>query len=376
MPPGWRRVTRRLGPVAFLLFASAVRAEEPPATPPAPPPEEPSAATATTTAPRTVVRIFGDIDWRSRRDVDPSTFVLGQIDVFLTSELATNVSVLAETVLESPEHEGSQIAEVERFQLQYSPSDALTVSVGRMHTMLGFWNQAYHHGTWLQTTAFRPEVYRWEDEDGGLLPVHEVGVRARRARRRCVRSASSTLRASSTVVPRTPRGSRRSRTTTGRRPSTSGWGSARARSPTCRSAVLPSSTPFRPAAEAGRAATLDERIWGGFVVFQGPRLELLAEAFSVVHRDETAGVEWTSPGLYAQAAWTAGRWKPYYRFDRVDRDEGDPYYGPGLQDVTKHTAGLRVDPWSRVALKLEAIRARVAGGSPFNAAALQAAFTF
>ena len=131
-----------------------------------------------------------------------------------------------------------------------------------------------------------------------------------------------------------------------------------------------------PAVEQGRAPTLDERIWGGFVAFQGPRLELLAEAFSVTHRDEAAGVEWTSPGLYAQAAWTAGRWKPYYRFDRVDRDEGDPYYGPGLQDVTKHTAGIRVDPWNRLALKLEASRARVAGGSPFNAAAVQAAFTF
>ena len=52
-------------------------------------PETPSEVAA----PRTVVRIFGDIDFRTRRDDVPSTFVLGQIDVFLTSELATNLSV-------------------------------------------------------------------------------------------------------------------------------------------------------------------------------------------------------------------------------------------------------------------------------------------
>ena len=113
-----------------------------------------------------------------------------------------------------------------------------------------------------------------------------------------------------------------------------------------------------------------------FVAFQGNRLELLTEAFSITHRDTTTGIEWTSRGGYAQAAWSFGRWKPYYRFDRLDRDESDPYYPVTLEDIDKHTVGLRVDPWSRVALKLELGRARIAGGSPFTAAAVQAAFTF
>jgi hypothetical protein len=368
----WRDGVRGFGVAALVLCAPAAHgAEEPPTA---------AAETQTTTAgepglPRTVVRIFGDIDWRTQRESVPSTFVLGQIDVFLTSELATNVSVLAETVLESPEDTRAQIAEVERFQLQYSPADALTVSVGRMHTMLGFWNQTYHHGTWLQTTAFRPVVYRWEDEDGGLLPVHEVGLRVSGA------ATASPLRFEYAASVANGRSASPSRVATLQDENSAKalhlWAGLSPRAlPHLQfggAAVLDT---IPPDPERGRPEPLDERIWGGFLAFQGRRLELLAEAFFITHRDERAPLEWKSSGYYAQAAWSAGRFKPYYRFDFVDRAEGDPYYGPELQDVRMHTAGLRVDPWSRVAFKVEASRSRVAGRSPYTAAAVQAAFTF
>jgi hypothetical protein len=264
MPP-WREGARRLWLATLILCAPPAHGAEAPATPPAQPEPTPSPEPG---APRTVVRIFGDIDWRTRRELDPSTFVLGQIDVFLTSELATNVSVLAETVLESPEDDRSQIAEVERFQLQYSPADALTVSVGRMHTMLGFWNQAYHHGTWLQTPAFRPEIYRWEDdEQGGLLPVHEVGVRLSGAAtmhplrleyaatvvngRACARARCRTCRSavprSSTRSPPTPREVERRPWTSASGAASSpsrghGWSSSRRRSPSSIATTRPASS--------------------------------------------------------------------------------------------------------------------------------------
>ena len=371
MPACWRKVAYGLGLFALCASASAESPAPPPAVSAVDEPETPPEAAAS----RTVVRIFGDIDFRTRRDDVPSTFVLGQIDVFLTSELATNLSVLAETVLESPEDSSSQIAEVERFQLQYSPSDAFSVSVGRMHTMLGFWNQAYHHGAWLQTTAFRPEVYRWEDDDGGLLPVHEVGVRLAGA------ATLDPVRFEYAASLVNGRSANPSHVSTFQDENGSKavhlWAGLSPRAlPHLQiggSAVF-DTIPPDPAGP--RADPLDERIWGGFVAFQGTRLELLAEAFSITHSDGTTGIEWTSGGGYAQAAWSFGRWKPYYRFDRVDRDESDPYYLVTLEDIDKHTVGLRVDPWSRVALKLELSRSRIAGGSPFTAAAVQAAFTF
>src|SRR5262249_44493512 len=36
---------------------------------------------------------------------------------------------------------------------------------------------AFHHGRWLQPTIDRPHVLRFED-NGGLLPVHQVGLTA------------------------------------------------------------------------------------------------------------------------------------------------------------------------------------------------------
>lgn len=65
---------------------------------------------------------------------------------------------------------------LQRINLRYKISDLLSVKVGRLHTPLGYWNEVFHHGSWLQTTVGRPEIYRFEREDGGFLPVHSVGL--------------------------------------------------------------------------------------------------------------------------------------------------------------------------------------------------------
>jgi hypothetical protein len=43
--------------------------------------------------------------------------------------------------------------------------------------MLGYYNTAFHHGTWFQTTIDRPHIFEFEDS-GGPLPIHNVGVAA------------------------------------------------------------------------------------------------------------------------------------------------------------------------------------------------------
>lgn len=49
------------------------------------------------------------------------------------------------------------------------------IGVGKYHTALGYWNHTYHHGTWLQSSILRPEIYLFEFQ-GGILPDHSVGV--------------------------------------------------------------------------------------------------------------------------------------------------------------------------------------------------------
>ena len=81
-------------------------------------------------------------------------------------------------------------------------------------------------------------------------------------------------------------------------------------------------------------------------------------------------------GLYIQGAYVIGHLKPYYRYDRVDGAAKDPYYPDTLRDSNKHTLGVRVDPWTRLAVKLEVSHDQPSPGSAFSAAALQVAVTF
>ena len=66
---------------------------------------------------------------------------------------------------------------MERAQLGYSFSDALTFWVGRFHTPYGYWNTAFHHGAQIQTSVTRPLFIDFEDK-GGILRAHSLGLLA------------------------------------------------------------------------------------------------------------------------------------------------------------------------------------------------------
>lgn len=72
---------------------------------------------------------------------------------------------------------GDAIIDLERAQIGYTFSDPLTLWAGRFHTPFGYWNSAFHHGAQLQTSILRPRLLDFED-DGGILPVHTVGLMA------------------------------------------------------------------------------------------------------------------------------------------------------------------------------------------------------
>src|SRR5215469_5118416 len=63
--------------------------------------------------------------------------------------------------------------EVERLIVRYDASDFFKVSFGRYHTPINYWNTAFHHGQWLQTTISRPEMTQF---GGGFIPVHFIGT--------------------------------------------------------------------------------------------------------------------------------------------------------------------------------------------------------
>jgi hypothetical protein len=236
-----------------------------------------------------------------------------------------------------------------------------------MHTPLGYWNHMFHHGAWLQTTADRPLMYRFED-DGGILPVHMVGVQLAGTFNR----SAGALKYSAALV--------------------NGRGHIPDEIPNVRDGNDDKAVSLwlglAPAAarglEFGGAAyfdtipgvdsdpSIDERILGGYLVYRRSGLEVLSEVSNVRH--ERTGQVFETWGLYAQTGLKRGRWMPYYRFDRVEVAEGDPFL-PAL-DVSMHTVGLRWDAMSWAALKGEYHREHPAGGEDVHSGRFQAAFTF
>lgn len=106
-----------------------------------------------------------------------STFALGLMDLFLTSQISPKFSYLAEIGFEADSATNGMGVDLERAQLSFMPNDKFSLSVGRTHSMLGYYNTAFHHGTWFQTTIDRPHIFEFEDS-GGPLPIHNVGVSA------------------------------------------------------------------------------------------------------------------------------------------------------------------------------------------------------
>ena len=76
---------------------------------------------------------------------------------------------LAEYILSTEE------SELERFQLGWQADEETIGWAGRFHSPSRYWNTAYHHGQYMQTSISRPLVEKFEDE-GGVLPTHVTGL--------------------------------------------------------------------------------------------------------------------------------------------------------------------------------------------------------
>ena len=120
---------------------------------------------------------FADVGaaWSSGNDpVKLRGFNGGTLDLYLTPQFGERVKGLVEIALEYGD-DGGLAVDLERLQLGYTVSDALTVWLGRFHTPFGIWNTAYHHGANLQASIFRPRFIDFEDK-GGVIAAHSVGA--------------------------------------------------------------------------------------------------------------------------------------------------------------------------------------------------------
>lgn len=331
-------------------------------------------------APRFTLRGFSNVDlgvpWGAippGEDARHGALALGQFDLYMSATLTDGISFLGETVFELNEDQET-VVDVERLQIRYGWSDQFHLAAGRGHTALGYWNEAYHHGALLQPTVERPEALKFED-DGGILPVHFVGMEV------SGHAPTGSWDWSYVVTAANGRGPRpdviqgatdanKSKAFGVRLRATVGGGRSLSFGPAFYHDVIPSE-PGVP----GREGEIEETILGAHVVYRGAHFDLLSEYFHVRHEDKVTLARFEHQSAYAVGIARFGRWALYLGVDWLGLDAGDPFFSQGYADLTRVLVGGRYDLATFNCLKLEYQRDKRPWGVE-QRVVLQSAFTF
>lgn len=302
-------------------------------------------------------------------------FHAGAVDFFVTADISDSIRVLSEDVLEVLD-EGAKF-EIERLHLDFLLNPWFNVRLGREHTPIGFFSQAYHHPHLFMLGATRPTMYAYEDE-GGILPAHVVGAsifgegtlgdaitlhydlgvaNGRGASAEDVqnggdRDLAKALYGRLVLRPRGAPGLE--------------FGA---------SAYMDKLRP--PPADAANPATFttaQETMFGGHLVYQGYPVDAIVEVFHIAHAFDAPNLNLSWNALTAQLGSEFAEFvTPYARFDLIAGSKGDPFFAGGdtIVDTSKATAGLRFRLDPKATLKIEGSRELK---NDINAALIEAAF--
>jgi len=334
---------------------------------------------------RTLLRIrgFGDISLHGdNQQGDTTSFSLGQLDLFVTSDVSDKFKFLSEIVFEGgPSNIYGNIngqansfsVDIERYLLQYSHNDYLNISAGRGHTAIGYYNTAYHHSSWLQTTTGRPFLFDFEDH-GGILPIHLVGVSASGE----VPSGSLGLH----YVAEVGNG-RASRSPLNEEPvqnemddqNHKAYNLALFARPDAIHGLQTGFSFYRDLLAPGNFPRVSETILAGHAVLIRPHFEWLNEAVLDRHVFKGTSTSFNTPAFYSQVSKQFGAYRPYLRYQYVNVANREPIF-PDVALRHGPSAGLRFDASESVALKFQYDYTFLRDQDGISQLALQLGFTF
>jgi hypothetical protein len=333
-------------------------------------PSEPTAPTE----PQLRVHLFADIKYSATDSVGSKNgFGLGQLDLFARSQLSENLSVLSEATLTALPRNTFN-AKLERILLTFSPSDRLNASVGRFHTGIGYYNAAYHHGSWFQTAVGRPLMFGI-DGDIGLIPIHTLGLSANGE----IPSGGLGLRYLAEL------GSGRAGQSSAAVAPQPGLNDNNSLSLNLGLIARPErfdGLQFGVSVYRDRLtladtskAPISETVAAAHALYKTDAVELLGEALVMRHRSLSATPADDVRGYYAQASRRFGAVRPYVRMDYVDVPPTDQLFA-FLGRRSGPTAGIRYDFDALAALKVQASHLNQTTRSTMNRVDAQVSFMF
>ncbi|MBZ5637080.1 MAG: porin [Acidobacteriia bacterium] len=336
------------------------------------------AAQGTPQSPLLKLSGFSDIDFSATdQHGTKSGFNEGQFTLHMASALAPKVTVFSEFTMTARTDAGTGSppaagfnAEVERIVIRYDQSDYFKVSFGRFHTPINWWNTAFHHGAWLQTTAARPEMVQF---GGRFIPVHFVGGLIEGA------VPAGGLHLNYNVAVGNGRGSIISRAgDAGDINNNRAWLVNLFVKPDRLFGLQAGASLYRDKIGVG-SRNFDEWISSGHLVWAKENPEFIAEFANVNHTETGRLGSFNSQAYYVQFGYRlpefGQRWKPYYRWEYIHIPSSDPVF-IGVQDLAGSTLGMRYDISTFSAFKLEYRNQRRPGLPRINGIFAQTSFTF
>jgi hypothetical protein len=313
---------------------------------------------------------FGDVDFAATdQRGTTSGFSLGQFDLHFASALSQKVSYFGETTFTATPT-GYNV-EVERSIIRYDYNDYFKISFGRYHTPIGYWNTAFHHGAWLQTTIARPEMVRI---GGTLIPVHFVGFLAEGA----IPSGPVGLNYSLGVG--NGRGNVISRAgDAGDNNNNRAWVANIFARPAALYGLQFGASVYRDKITLADGRNFRELITGAHLVWTKESPEFLAEFANMHHRQVLTDAESNSQAFYVQVGYRLPQFertlKPYYRFEYIHNPLSEQVFVN--QDLVESIVGVRYDITNYAAFKGEYRHMERQATFPHvNGFFLQTAFTF
>lgn len=320
-------------------------------------------------APMVHAMLFGDASYVATNRRIPSGFQLGQVVGHLIVSFTDRLNYFGE--FSATAQPTGYAFEVERSILRYDFDDAFKISVGRYHTPIGYWNTAFHHGTWLQTTVSRPEMIKFGSE---LIPTHFVGAFAEGS----IPLADLGLQYSLGVG--NGRGSTISRAgDAGDVNGSRAWTASFAARPLGLFGMKFGAGYYRDRVTPPSGVIATEGISSAFVAWQREQPEFIAEYAHIDHTPVGGGSTTGSDAYYAQLAYrlsgAAHAWKPYVRAEHTTVPASDVIFGPLDLSYEGGIGGVRYDFTSFAALKAEYRREHFQTYRWTNSAYVQASFT-
>jgi hypothetical protein len=330
--------------------------------------------------PELKIRGFFDFNYGMGRAANPlvfplgasahNTFQAGEFDLYVSSKISEHLDFVGEMVF-GWDQTNELGMDIERYQLTYKQNEYFQISAGRYHTSIGYYNTAYHHGTWFGTAEGRPFMYYYEDS-GGLLPVHNVGI-----------TASGLVPGSGKLhMHWTAEGGNGRSSSNAGQPVQNFLSDRNHKSYNVAFYMKPEWVPglqvggsyYRDRLVPSGLRDVSQTVASAYAVYIVPRWEFLNEAVLLTNKEDGVTRPFRTPLMYTQVSRAFGKYRPYVRYQYVNSPEHDPvnvytdrYQGPSV--------GLRWDFSEFAAFKLQYNRLdqRASGSNSLNA---QVGFTF